>query len=505
MNDNSKFFFNAQGNEDIKHIIHLNQHPFVVLGKSGVLYSIVEKSKENVHTCPDCAAEQGYVVDPDEPIHDDPSYDPEYVIPEELFEELNDNDFDFDDAYKDYTDFTYHSLVINAIFSEDCVLSREHLNIAHSDSIGVEFNKVSLDGGEFINVDSNISLNITAGKHTFTFIITEYVPENHDGTITIDDGFNSYFVRNSALQEYDLRIGDSIKDISGGSYQLTGYKLQHIIVDKDNEYLDSRENCNAVIDTETNQLQYASQNTFIPDTVSSIGYRAYEGITLEDLFIPASVTDIDYTAFSDNCKILNNIVVDENNAVYDSRENCNAIIKTETDTLLKGCNNTIIPNSVKNIDYTAFRNCEELTSINIPGSVKILSNSLFSGCTNLANVILNEGIQTIYNRVFSDCIFEDIVLPSTITHLGLDCISSSTIKNITILATTPPNVEYFTYTSNGYGPSRYEYVYRFTTSVNGSFKAIPDIKIFVPQQSVEAYKNSKYFELYKDVIFPIEQ
>ncbi len=92
----------------------------------------------------------------------------------------------------------------------------------------------------------------------------------------------------------------------------------------------------------------------IPNSVTSIGLRAFEFCTgLTSVTIPNSVTSIERTAFL-SCSGLTSIVVESGNAVYDSRDNCNAIIKTASNTLIIGCKNTTIPNSVTSIGDHAF-------------------------------------------------------------------------------------------------------------------------------------------------------
>lgn len=92
----------------------------------------------------------------------------------------------------------------------------------------------------------------------------------------------------------------------------------------------------------------------IPNSVISIADRAFNN-AICDITIPASVTSINGSAFL-YCD-LGYVVVDERNPVYDSRNNCNAIIETSTNTLIKGGPFTVIPNSVTAIADNAFNNC----------------------------------------------------------------------------------------------------------------------------------------------------
>ena len=81
------------------------------------------------------------------------------------------------------------------------------------------------------------------------------------------------------------------------------------------------------------------------------------------------------------------IEVDSENKVFDSRNNCNAIIKTATNELVGGCKSTVIPKSVTSISSNAFSNCTNLVAIEIPAGVTSIGSSAFSGCTGLQNVI----------------------------------------------------------------------------------------------------------------------
>ena len=129
---------------------------------------------------------------------------------------------------------------------------------------------------------------------------------------------------------------------------------------------------------------YSLTGVIIPDSVTSIGDYAFNNCSLTSINIPSSVTSIGTAPFASNN--LSSINVDSNNSVYDSRNNCNAIIKTETNELIQGCNSTVIPNTVTSISYSAFGGCNRLASIDIPSSVTNIGSYAFINCENLTSV-----------------------------------------------------------------------------------------------------------------------
>ena len=121
----------------------------------------------------------------------------------------------------------------------------------------------------------------------------------------------------------------------------------------------------------------------ILEGVTSIGKYAFSGCSgLTSISIPEGVTSIGGDAFY-RCSGLTTIKVDSNNKKYDSRNNCNAIIDKETNTLIAGCKNTIIPEGVTSIGDSAFSGCSGLTSITIPEGVTSIGWGAFSLCDNL--------------------------------------------------------------------------------------------------------------------------
>lgn len=148
-----------------------------------------------------------------------------------------------------------------------------------------------------------------------------------------------------------IYIPDSVTDISNQVFEGCT-DLTSIVVAKGNPVYDSRENCNAIIRTETNTLEVGCASTVIPNSVTSIGDGAFAHSLIKSVVIPKEVTEIRRNPFR-GCRELTSIVVEEGNPKYDSRENCNAIIETATNTLIAGCSKTVIPNSVTAIERLA--------------------------------------------------------------------------------------------------------------------------------------------------------
>ena len=245
-----------------------------------------------------------------------------------------------------------------------------------------------------------------------------------------------------------INIPESVTEIDCYYVFDSCFELAIIIVDEGNTVYDSRNNCNAIIETKTNRLIQGCANTVIPDSVTEIGERAFsscwaltsinipDSVTkigegafqeckaLTSITIPNSVTEIDNSAFSwcetltnvnipesvtkidsavfRGCLGLTSIIVADENKVYDSRNNCNAIIETKTNRLIQGCANTVIPDSVTEIGNWAFDACKRLKSITIPKSVNKIGVSVFFWCDELTSVTIPNSVTEI-GYLFSSC------------------------------------------------------------------------------------------------------
>ena len=186
-----------------------------------------------------------------------------------------------------------------------------------------------------------------------------------DRCVGSEDGF-TFIIGDDVtkLPSYILSDNPRLKSLIVGKNVAAGVgatiyhpMLESVWVDPDNETYDSRNDCNAVIITESKTLAIGCINTVIPDNVVIIGGSAFKDTKIENIVLPDGVTAIRSSAF----------------------EGCE---------LLKSIN---IPDGVTSIGNYAFMDCESLQNITIPGSVKGIGYLSFSHCYELENLIIQEG------------------------------------------------------------------------------------------------------------------
>ena len=224
----------------------------------------------------------------------------------------------------------------------------------------------------------------------------------------------------------EIKISKNIISLSNRTFSGCN-KVLTIAVDPDNPVYDSRDNCNAIVETASNTLLVGCSNTIIPNSVSIIADYAFAGLTnLTSINIPASVKKLSYTSFFE-CVNIDTFIVDPNNTVYDSRNNCNAIIETASNTLVRGCKNSTIPSTVTEIGCRSFYYVQKLNTITIPNSVKTIGNLAFNTCYDLATISIPTSVTYIGSKAFEGCdALTSITISSGVSYIGNNAFAGCT-------------------------------------------------------------------------------
>lgn len=139
----------------------------------------------------------------------------------------------------------------------------------------------------------------------------------------------------------------------------------------------------------------------IKDGCTQIAGSAFSNqVGLVAITIPSSLVILDSNPFY-GCDNLRNITVSTANTVFDSRDNCNAIIKTKENELVVVCAGTTIPNTVEVIGSFAFADKHNIVSITIPNSVTTINDYAFSYMDNLRSITIGKNVKNFGKNILN--------------------------------------------------------------------------------------------------------
>ena len=242
--------------------------------------------------------------------------------------------------------------------------------------------------------------------------------------------------------------------------------ISTIVVDSLNPLFDSRDNCNAIIETASNTFIFGCYNSTIPNSITSIGKEVFGFYGPNSVSIPSSVTYISDNAFkniwfneihclaftpptmgnsycfesytysdavlkvprnsieayrtTDYWNLFNNITgieepigfFEEDGILYYAESEGTATVMQNKDMENYYSGDVVIPENVVHdgvtylitgIENNAFDGCYELTSVVIPNSVENIGEQAFQGCTGLKSVTIGSGVTTIGSKAFNYC------------------------------------------------------------------------------------------------------
>ena len=223
----------------------------------------------------------------------------------------------------------------------------------------------------------------------------------------------------------EIEIPDNVTTICEGAFILSGLKkiripanvsyiapmafrvVHPVVVDVDpgNKTYDSRNHCNAIIETATNTMHTGFINTTIPDDIKHIGHAAFGELSSSEfttIHIPDGVVSIGDHAFC-HCEFLDSIAIPRYVTAIDSGAFAGCY----------GLKGIRLPEGLNEIRYMAFDGCYELKSIDLPNTVSVIGEYAFTGCSGLLEVRLPQGLNQLDSYAFHDCTnLTEMVIPS---------------------------------------------------------------------------------------------
>lgn len=300
------------------------------------------------------------------------------------------------------------------------------------------------------NITSSTTVEVTHGYYPggYSNLETATIPETvtYNGTTySVTSIGNDAFAYCSSLTH--ISIPSSVMSIGDGAFcncsSLPSITLPNSII---NIGSGAFSGCSSLISPVYNADCFAYMPTsfegayMIPDGIKQIaGSAFYDCSSLTSITIPNSVMNIGDRIFL-SCSSLTSILVEEGNTTYDSRDNCNAVIATATNTLIAGCPTTTIPSSVTSIGDYAFEACSSLNSVTISNNVTSIGYAAFRSCTSITSVTIPNSVTHIGGYAFYNCSsLNSVTIGNSVTSIEEMTFSQCQFLNsITCLAKTPP-------------------------------------------------------------------
>ena len=262
----------------------------------------------------------------------------------------------------------------------------------------------------FMYNEEEISLNVN--WDTTSFVEGQYGEQVINGSFEEDELYDKYNIKRGAIKFIINAIPYKLS-LSSGTYQIDYYygSEEEVII----------------------------PSSFNGVNITALGPCFSSNKTIKSVVIPSTIRKINESAFY-YCENLDTITVDENNPVFNSNNDCNAVINTSTNELIVGTNTTVIPEGVVSIGRYAFAGRVNLNNIILPNTVKSIGVAAFRKCTGLESFTMSSEIETINDYAFEyvtceinwndatitkidDYAFyyykgESIAIPNTVTTIG---------------------------------------------------------------------------------------
>jgi hypothetical protein len=220
------------------------------------------------------------------------------------------------------------------------------------------------------------------------------------------------------------------------------------------------------IETETFNECFNMKEATVPSSVKVIGTRAFRACSgMTNISLPDGLTNINANAF-ERCFSLKEVVVPNSVIALGSNNGLNNW--GEVFWTCSAMTSVTLSSNLTEIKNATLFNCKSLTELDIPEGVTGIGSRGVAQCDNIERISLPESLTFIDEYAFAYAYkLKSLDIPSGVTNIGYECCySCNTLNSITVRATTPP------------------------TLGGSAFSNTNNCPIYVPAESVEAYKTS---------------